>query len=1025
MKSKIILFTLSLFFGSLFGTVFSQNKTITGIVSDKNGPMEWVSVGVVGTTTGVVTSKAGSYSINAPLGATLKFAYLGYEDHAEVVSRSNVIDVTMTEIAQLIDEFVVIGYGVQRKSDLTGSVASIKADELSTFPSSSVSEMLRGKAAGVSVTSSTGRPGSSPAILIRGKRSLTGGNEPLFIVDGTPIDKDGFASINNTDIQSIEILKDAAAQAIYGARAANGVVLVTTKRGNKGEVRIDFDAYLGEQRLWKNFDFYNGEEFYQLRKEAIRTEIGRMPVDVHEVLQDEIMEKAYANKQFTNWEDLMLKPALIQKYDMSVRGGGENTRIAAGFGFYDQVGMAPKSGYTRGNMRLNIDYDINKYISLGINSSFARYKTRIEDGRFNEYITRPPLGNPYDENGKYTPYINSSLDVNPLFAAENASREIVADNYKINTFIDVKPFAGFSYRLNASMYSNFAEEGNYRNKDYPGGGASGSLSNLKKDDYLIENIINYMIPIKHKDHRLNLTLVQSYDYELHKQMSYSASSVPVDFDWNMLLDGKITGIGREYIDRKLLSFMARTQYNFMERYLLTVSWRRDGSSVFGKSNKWGDFPSIALAWRIIDEPFMKMDRLSNLKLRISYGQVGNQAIAPYKTLGGTISQEMLFGNVLEVGYLPNSELSNPNLKWETTASANIGLDFGLFSDRLYGSVEYYNTTTTDLLVERSINSSLGYTTMYDNLGKTRTQGYDISLNADIIRQKELQWSVGVNYSYSQNEIIRINDKVDEFGKSVNDENMQWFVGHPIDVYYDYVFDGIYQYSDFDEIQNPNTGAISYVPKNIFDSDNDGIADKPLIRQDTYQPGSIKVKDVNNDGKIDAEDRSIIHRDPDFIASISTSLNYRGFDFFLDFYGVSGAKGMNLALNSGNYGGSLQGKLNGMKVNYWTPENPSNEFPRPIFNSNTLYFKTIAYQDASYLRLRTVSLGYTLPQKISMKAGMQRLRVYCTGTNLLTWTDFRSYSPEVMPGGNPEGINGTTPSGYPESQQFIFGLNVSF
>lgn len=1001
---------LCMFVAVAIGTTASaQSKNVTGTVSDASGPLIGVNVMVKGTSIGAITDLDGHYSLEVPQNAILVFKYIGYEPIEKAVGNQSILNIQMAEDSQQLDEIVVVGYGIQRKSDLTGSVTSIKAEDLNTFPASNVGDMLRGKAAGINVTATSGRPGSAPDILIRGKRSLTGGNEPLYVVDGVPVDGDGFANLNNADIKSLEVLKDAAAQAIYGARAANGVILITTKRGEKGKVQVDLNTYVGTQFLKKNFDFYSGEEFYQLRKEAVRTEMGRMPENPHEVLADEIMEKAYADKRYTDWEDLMLDPAFVQKYDLSIRGGGERTKIAASFGFFKQDGMAPNSDYSRGNFALNMDYEVYKWLSIGSNISFARSKQTREDGNFNEYITRSPLGQPYNEDGSVAEFINSSLDVNPLYRAQNANREVMMNNLKLNVFMDLKLFKGFNYRLNASFYNIQKEDGQYKNKAYPLGGASGSLLNGNKEHFLVENIINYAVPIKNKDHRLDLTLVQSWDEETQKDMEYSANSVPVDFDWNMLPDGNVTGIGRKYEERTLLSFMARAQYGLMDKYLLTAAWRRDGSSVFGPSNKWGDFLSLALAWRIKEEAFLKeVNWLSNLKLRASYGQVGNQAIKPYKTLGATEGLGTEFGNVLETGYLPNKELSNPNLKWETTSSANFAVDFGIFDNRLSGTIEYYNTTTTDLLVARSINNSLGYSTMYDNLGKTRTQGLEVSLNADVIRREDFKWSVGVNFTKSKNEIVKINDKKDDKGKYLDDVNNKWFIGQPIDVYFDYQFDGIYQYEDFD-ISTGSDGKTIYELKKTYDTDGDGIPDKALGRADNVEPGFIKVKDVNNDGEINSDDRVVIKKDPDYIASISSNLYFKGFDLYLDFYTVQGA-----TLKNDYFAGeSLQGKLNAIKVDYWTPENPSNVAPRPRFQSQPVYNSTRSYQDASYFRLRTISLGYTFPRHLTKKININNLKIYCTGTNLLTATKFKSYSPELAPGS------------YPEAKQVIVGLNVSF
>lgn len=470
-------------------TANAQSKKVTGTVTDTNGPLIGVNVMVKGTSIGTITDVDGNYSLEVPQNAVLIFKYIGFDSVEKAVENNSILNIQMVEDSQQLDEVVVVGYGIQRKSDLTGSVTSVKAEELNTFPSSNVGDMLRGKAAGINVTATSGRPGSAPDILIRGKRSLTGGNEPLYVVDGVPVDGEGFANLNNADIKSLEVLKDAAAQAIYGARAANGVILVTTKRGEKGKAQIDFNTYLGTQFLMKNFDFYSGEEFYQLRKEAVRTDLGRVPESPQEVLTDEIMEKAYENKKFVDWEDLMLSPALVQKYDLSIRGGGEKMKIAASLGFFKQEGMAPNSDYSRGNFSLNMDYEIYKWLSIGSNISFARSKQTQEDGNFNEYITRSPLGQPFNEDGSYTEYINSSLDVNPLYRAQNANHEIMINNLKMNVFMDFRPFKGFNYRLNTSFYNIQKENGQYKNKNYPGGGASGTLSNGNKEHWLIENII--------------------------------------------------------------------------------------------------------------------------------------------------------------------------------------------------------------------------------------------------------------------------------------------------------------------------------------------------------------------------------------------------------------------------------------------------------------------------------------------------------------------------------------------------------
>lgn len=989
---------------------------ITGVVSDSNGVLVGANVMVKGTTQGTTTNSRGEYSIEAAPSQTLVFTYLGYvEQQAKVGSRTR-IDIKLEEDSQQLDALVVVGYGVQRRTDVTGAVASVKMSDMKYTPGSDPVDMLRGRVAGVEITASSGRPGSVANIKIRGDRSLTGGNAPLYVVDGMPTTSEEFGMINGADIASIEILKDAASQAIYGTRAANGVVLVTTKRGEQGRVQVTLDSYASRQSLWRNFDFYSGDEFYNVRREALAGDRMYYSPEDYELLQpanvlnDNIMEDMYAQRNFTDWEDLMLKPSWAHKHDLSIRGGTDKIKVAAGLGYFDQSGMVRTgSRYRRATARLNVDFNVYKWLSVGFNTSYGKSGSDREAGSFTDFITRTPLAQLRNEDGSYAMYINSGKATNPLYSAQCFDREVITDYYRLNTFIDIKPFKGFNYRLNVSYFNRFAEDGQYTSSEAIGSSGSGSLSNTKNQNYLVENIINYTVPFRNDAHKLNVTLVQSYDYTVDRAMSYSANNVPVDRDWNMLPNGEVTKTTRGFEEEVMISFMGRIQYSFRDKYLLTAAVRRDGNSKFGNNNKWASFPSVSAGWRISEEPWMKeIKQISNLKLRVSWGQVGSHsALRRYKSLGLANAIDMEFGDRYTVGYLPGSELSNPNIGWETTSQTNIGVDFGLFDNRLTGTVEYYRTVTDDLLVGRTISPSLGYTSITDNMGKTRTYGTDISLNGEIFRKENFFWSVGTNFSLYRNKIVKINGLKDENGKYVDDINNKWFIGEPLNVYYDYEFAGIYQYEDFERIGN------NFYLKPTYDTDGDGVADTALKRDDTIYPGAIKVRDVNNDGKIDANDKVKIRKDPKFTMSLTTTVKWKGFDLFADFYGVYKRTIQNKYLYDYNSGGSLQGALNGVKVNYWTPQNPSNEYPRPRAGVGISYHSSLSFQDASYLRLRTLTLGYTLPRAITSRAHIERLRFYVTGTNLFTTTKFLSYSPELTPGS------------YPESRQWVFGLNLSF
>ncbi|WP_287641662.1 SusC/RagA family TonB-linked outer membrane protein [Bacteroides sp.] len=1013
MKHVVGLFFIFTLLG--FIQLNAQNVNVTGVVTDAMGPLPGVSIIVKGTTTGTVSNEKGKYTISAKVGDWLEFSFIGYSSKKVKVGSQHVINVNMEEDSKMLDELVVVGYGYQRKSDVATSVTTVKTDEMLSYPAGNVAEMLRGRAAGVTVTSTSGRPGSTPSIKIRGTRSISASNDPLYVIDGTPASANEFAALGAEDIESIEILKDAASQAIYGARASDGVILITTKRGKAGKTEVSYNAYVGVQTLWRNFDFYSPEEFYALRAEAKAHDMGiddASQLTDEYVLADDIMLKSWRNKDFIDWEDAMLDNALSHNHELSVKTGTDKLRIATSANYYNQEGMVVTgSRYQRASFRLNADLNITKWLSIGVNSSMSLTRTDREQGSFNQYITRPPIAQIYNEDGTYAQYVNSAGEGNPFYQAEHYQRKINSDSYRLNFFMDIKPFKGFNYRFNASKYEYIQEDKEAKDKDFPGGGASANISENRTSDWLIENIITYEVPFTTDKHRLTLTGVQSLDHSLDRSLGYGVVDLPVDMGPDFIANGQFSGTPeRSYSERNLASFMLRAQYSLLDRYMLNLAVRMDGSSRFGKNNKWGTFPSAAFAWRLNQEEFLRdVSWLDNLKFRLSYGIVGNQGgIGNYTTLGLVNGNPYEFGDEYYMGYIPGSTLSNPNLKWERSATTNVGFDFSIFKNRLNGTIEYYNTHTSDLLVNRQLNSSLGYTSMLDNLGKTKSQGMDISLNGDIIRTKDLVWNLGTNFSWFKNEIVKIDDQVDEFGNPASQPGNNWFIGESINVYYDYKADGIFQYEDFNKLADG-----TYELKPTIDTNGDGIADKAIDYQNPVEPGDVRVADIDGDGVITGDDRIVINRDPDYTASITSSLTWKGFELFMDWYGVFGTTRLNDYLHSSNQGGSLQGKFNGIKVNYWTPQNPSNEFPRPSVNATSSYKGTLAYQDASYIRLRTLQLAYNFPKKWISHLSLSKLRMYVTATNLLTFTDYLSYSPELATGD------------YPEGRQFVFGINVSF
>lgn len=1011
----------------------AQTRTVKGVVSEKtdngNEPVIGAGVLIKGTTKGgTATNAKGEYTISVPAGQNvLVFSSIGYKDVEVEIGNRSTIDVTMVTDSEMLDDVVVVGYGVQRRSDVAGSVASIKAEELISTPATNIAEMMRGKASGITVSISSGAPGSTSDIRVRGTRSLTGTYAPLFVIDGVTATEAEFNAISPNDVESLEILKDAASQAIYGARAADGVVIVTTKRGNAEKAVVTFTSSISSQHLWRNFDFYDAEGFYNVRREAKAHDANVWDPALieaytpHEVLTCDVMEKNWDDIQNgkakgIDWESVMFQPALIQKYDVSVRGGTKKLKVSASAGYLHHKGMVKiGSKFTRGNMRINMDYEAKKWLTIGTSSAYIKSANIAAPASFSNYITMSPLGNLYNEDGSPTQYVNSDLLQNPLYNAQYYLKETDTDISRLNGYIDIHPIKGLSYKMNYGYYNRYQEAASYKKAEYTGGGAAGGSTAGKLFRYTLENILSYQVPFSNKDLSLNITAVQSYEHQASKSIGFEANNVPVDqFWWYMISDGDVTDKTYSFNEYYVLSYLARAQFGYKGRYLMNVAMRRDGCSRFGSQSKWGNFPSVSAAWRVNQEPWMKnVKEISNLKLRASYGLVGNMnPIGNYETLGAVTDYEYEFGSTHYAGYLPGNALPNDYLKWESTASANFAVDFGLWKNRFNGTIEYYNTTTNNLLFSRKINSALGYTSMKDNVARTRTYGWDINLDGALIRNKNVEWNAGVVFSIFRNRILRLNGEVDENGKPIDDISNKWFIGQPINILYDYKTDGIYQFDDFDlTLSDPATN--TWVRKPEYDSDGDGVLDAPFDRSDKIEPGKIKVIDKNKDGKISADDKYIINADPDFVGSFNMSLRLWNFDFYMDWYGVYGITKQNAYLYDSNDGGSLQGKRNGMAVNYWTPTNPSNEFPRPAYDSNTSYHSSISLRDASYLRLRTLALGYTLPSDLLKKINVSSAKLTLTATNLLTFTKYLSYSPETSTGT------------YPEPRQYNATLTFSF
>lgn len=972
------------------GEDFIPVYTVSGRITDeRNAPIPGVNIIEKGTSNGTSSDADGRYSINVENeNAVLIFSSIGFITQEIAVNNQSVIDVTLAEDILSLQEVVVVGYGTQLKSDVMSSVATVNVDKATSLASTNVSEMLRGQAAGVQITLADPRPGGSSNILIRGTNSIQGGNSPLFVLDGYPIAD--INDVNPDDIVSIEILKDAAAQAIYGARASNGVVLITSKRGKEGRMNVSYHGYTSVSKLTKNFDLYSPLEFAQLRREAQRTTNGGGVTYLDDdVIFTEFELEALQNKNFVNWEDLVLRNARINSHTVSVSGGTEASRIYSSLTYFEQQGLIPSSGYKRGSFRLNLDQRISEKFSLETNLNLLTDKQDIESSSL-DFITLSPLAKPYDENGNLVkfPLGPSSLTINPLWNIRESTNDLKTNSFFLNVAGKYQIANGLSYKLLTMVNRMATDQGIYLTRLHSQGtipqGAA-TVANSLREEYLIENILTYEKQIN-PDHRIDLTAVQSVNQIDDSRTTTTGTTFANDLlGYDGISDAINKNANRVETQRRIVSLMGRIRYSLYDKYLLTVTGRYDGSSVFAESKKYGFFPAVAVAWKLHNESFLSgVSALDELKFRVSYGSVGNQALNPYSTLGTVGSFPYVFNGATTAGNIPSSVLPNPNLTWETSSTFNAGFDFGFLGNRVTGSIEYYKTKTTDLLVDVSLSGITGFSSTITNGGESQNSGLELLITGNVIRNSDLRWNVTTIFTQNRNKILKTGI-VDEDGNPKDDIARRRFVGQPINVIYEKKFDGIFQTQE--EI--------------------DASAQKNQVG---IIPGSVRVVDKNGDGVITDDDNYIFGMDPKWFGSVSTNVEYKRFELFADLYIVQGAIRSNNYLAQYEAGGSLQGILNGIKVPYWTPENPSSQYPRPSATTPS-YLYSIAVQDASYVRLRAISIGYNLPVSVLSKIRINSFKVYAMANNLFTLTDYKSYSPEV------------NPNSFPDAKSYTFGVRV--
>ncbi|WP_298739223.1 TonB-dependent receptor [uncultured Chitinophaga sp.] len=1024
--------------------------TVTGKVTaaETNSPLPGVSVALKGTSTGTVTDSDGNYKLMVPNGeGTLVFSFVGYTRREEPINNRSSINVALSQDLAAIEEVVVVGYGTRKKSDVTGSLSSVSAQQLKQVPTQSISQALQGRAAGVDVAASSFRPGDNPQIRIRGNRSLKATNYPLVVLDGIPLpDSSSINDFNPSDIASIEILKDASATAIYGSRGANGVILVTLKKGKAGVASVSYDGYVGFSKPLTTMDMMNGGEYAELRREAYRnnsrvddyTTPFPNPVQDFDLFKSDLNmwesvaqgyewvnqaalipryraataeEKqrfaAYGMGSFdslpvydpnkvrtTDWADLALRTGLKQDHQVSVSGGSEKVRVIASLGYYNESGIQKTQSFERYNIRLGIDYNISRMLRVGgstmANTSNQQYGSPLY---FNA-IGQLPIAVPYDSTGAriYQPG-GDPLIFNPLFNIENVTDERRVTHVMGSYYAELQLMEGLRFRVNFGPDFRHYRRGQFygslstnRNR----GTSQAIYEQNQRFSYVLENLLYYDKTIN-RSHSIGLTLLQSLQNERYEFSGLTVSNLPYDkqlfYNLGSTNNSGPDAFSSDYSRRRLMSYMGRVNYTLMNRYLLTVSGRFDGSSVLAPGKKWEFFPSFALAWKMQEEPFLKgLAGLDELKLRIGYGKTGNSAINPYTVQGRLAKTRYVWGDNPAWGYLP-SLIPNPNLKWEATHQLNAGIDFSLIKGRISGTVDVYQANTRDLIMDRQVPTASGFGFIQENIGSTRNKGVEISLSTvNLETTGGFRWNTDLVFARNKEEITEL------YGAKNDDIANRWFIGQPVTVFYDWKPIGVWQTNEADAAAVYNR-----------------------------IPGQGKILDINNDKVIDARDRVVIGNNvPDWSGSIVNTFAYKGVELSCFFYARIGQM-----VASSYYRPSLAGRYTERKLDYWTPSNPSNEYPRPRQDQERIdYPESYLYQKASFVKLRNVSLSYQLPKQFTSKLHIQKLRVYFTAYNPWLITDFKGLDPEFT-ANYQTNINDQLIENNLSDKSFVFGINVGF
>ena len=1031
---------------------YGQNITVSGLVTDgQKLPLPGATVYEKGTKNSTATSIDGDYQIKVKPDAILVFTFMGTKTTEIPVKNRTTINTKLIDDTNNLDEVVVVGYGTKSRKNITGAISSVKGEEIAKMPVQNVAQALQGRVAGMQVTMSDGTPGSEPTLRIRGGTSITQSNEPLYVVDGVA-QTGGLGFLDPTDIESVDVLKDASSTSIYGAQGANGVVLVTTKKTKSGKLTIGYDTYGGIKTIAKKLDVMNPYQYTQLMYEGATDDVRLQKFIKNYGTWDELAS-LYQNRPGINWQDEIFGNAVQSQYHkISLSAGGNETRFNSFYSVNNDQGIMLGSESVKHIAKLAVTHNLTDKFSVNAIVNYSNQKiTGLDTGeggnaRLSMLQTllqyRPTIGkNGVDEDLKtltVDPLDNQDSPIfqSPSITIDSQKREAITRSinmslqlqYNITPKLVYRGLISYTDNNNNSKYFNDARG----IQAIRSGGANGGVTNNISTRLNYNNVLTYS-NIFSKNHKFDVTAGQEYIYNYAEGITATASAFPdVNLGWDKLQLGTIAGIPTTFAeDDKMLSFFAKTSYSFKNKYLFAASIRADGSSKFGSDNRWGYFPSVSAAYRIIEEDFMRnVPVFSDLKFRVSYGEAGNNRIANYAALGIFNSGSYPINNQTNITAYQNN-IPNPLLKWEATKSTNIGLDLGFFKQRISLTTELYENRSKDLLYNTRVPASSGFKKQFQNIGATSNRGLEFTLNTINIKKADFNWSTNFNIAFNKTKVLALsegeNSLITNSYTTSNDYILE--VGRPVGVMYGYVRDGLYQVSDFDY----NATNSTYTLKSGVVSDNVVV-----------QPGFIKFKDISGpngkpDGVINDLDRTAIgDSNPKYTGGLNNTFSYKGLDLsiFLDFSVGNDIYNANVLNNSR----LNQENLNTFAIyaDRWTTINASGQRvtdpaelaalnvgkTNPAFNGNAtgrLYSDII--EDGSFLRINNISLGYTLPKKWLSNTKISNLRIYFTANNVYVFTKYSGYDPEVSVI-NSAITRGVDFSAYPRSKSFLTGLNIS-